>query len=374
MRIAVVRRALKASFSMDVYADGLVSGLKAVRPNWEIVEITPNFSEYQGSVASRVGKYYQRYWQFPRQIQQQADVDLFHIVDHSDAHLVYGLAKANRASVVTCHDLINYIQPENLDNQAIFPFVSRSIWNYSVRGLRQADQIVTVSNHTAQDVTAVFNITPTKLTTAHNGVDASYQPLSRIQIKAVRKQYEIDEDTFCWLNVGSNHPRKNVSTLLEALALLRQQNVSVCFVKAGADFTDRQKDFINCQNLADCVRYVQKPDKAALRKLYSAADALVAPSLYEGFGITVLEAMACGTPVIASNVTSLPEVVGHAGIMVPPKDVEAIAKATLTLKTCPDEVARLSRLGLQRVQAFTWQNAAEIVANVYEKALIKPPT
>ena len=369
MRVAIVRRALNASFSMDVYADGLIGGLRAVRPDWTLIEIAPTFAEYQGSITTRMGKYYQRYCQFPRQLQRRTDVDLFHIVDHSDAHLVYALAKGQQKSVVTCHDLINYIQPENLDNQARFPWVSKSIWNYAVQGLRQSDQVMTVSNHTAQDVMTIFGIAPNRLTTAHNGVDAVYQPRSPDQIAAVRAQYNIDSNTFCWLNVGSNHPRKNVLTVLKALALMRQQNQAVHFIKAGADFTNDQKSFINSQNLTDWVSYVEKPDKGTLVDLYGAADALVAPSFYEGFGITVLEAMACGTPVITSNVTSLPEVVGDAGIMVPPEDVSAIAQATQRLKTHPGEAARLSRLGLERVKQFTWQNAAEIVACQYEKVL-----
>lgn len=365
MRVAIVRRALNASISMDVYADGLVSGLRQVRPDWEIVEITPSFSEYQGSMLSRVGKYYQRYWRFPRRI-QRAGIDLYHIVDHSDAHLVYSLSKANKPTVVTCHDLINYIQPENLDNQSKVPLVSKLIWNYCVRGICQANHIVTVSDHTARDVTNIFGIDPTRLTTAHNGVASIYQPLPPEASAAARAQYGLNPSTFCWLNVGSNHPRKNVLAILQALALLCQKNVPVHFIKAGADFTDEQKKFIDCQNLTDQVSYIQKPDRETLVQLYCAADALVAPSHYEGFGITPLEAMACGTPVITSNVTSLPEVVGDAGIMLPPDDIAAIARATQMLIDNPDEKHRLIQAGLRRVNAFTWENAAKTVAEVYE--------
>ncbi len=365
MQVAIVRRALNASISMDVYANGLVSGLRQVRPNWEIIEITPPFSEYQASILSRVGKYYQRYWKFPRHL-QRAGIDLYHIVDHSDAHLVYSLSKAKQPTVVTCHDLINYIQPENLNNQSKLPLVSKLIWNYCVKGICQADHIVTVSDHTAQDVTTIFGIESARLTTAHNGVDPLYQPLSSVQIAALRAQYSLDSSTFCWLNVGSNHPRKNVLTVLKALALLRQQNAPVHFIKAGADFTSEQKTFIDRQNLTDRVSYIQKPDKETLVGLYGVADALVAPSHYEGFGITPLEAMACGTPVITSNVTSLPEVIGDAGIMVSPEDADAIAQATQRLIDNPDEKHRLIQAGLQRVKAFTWSAAAETVAKVYE--------
>ena len=365
MRVAIVRRALNASISMDVYADGLVSGLRQVRPNWEIIEITPGFSEYQGSALSRVGKYYQRYWRFPRHI-QRTDIDIYHIVDHSDGHLLYSLSKASQPTVVTCHDLINYIQPENLDNQSKLPLISKLIWNYCVRGIRQANHIVTVSDHTAKDVMTIFGSEPARLTTAHNGVDPIYQSLPVPQVEALRSYYGLNANTFCWLNVGSNHPRKNVFTVLKALALLCQQNAPVHFIKAGADFTDEQKIFIDSQNLTDRVSYIQKPDKETLVGLYGVADALVAPSHYEGFGITPLEAMACGTPVITSNVTSLPEVIGDAGIMVSPEDAEAIASVTQRLIDNPSEKDRLIQAGLQRVKTFTWPAAAETVAKVYE--------
>lgn len=374
MRIAIVRRALNSSFSMDVYADGLVTGLRQVRPQWSVVEITPSFSEYQGSIVNRIGKYYQRYWSFSRQIQKRTDIDIYHIVDHSDGHLVYGLRKTGKPIIITCHDLINYIQPENLDNQSKLPLISKQIWNYAVQGICHADYIVTVSDHTAKDVRKIFSIAPIKLTTAYNGVDPVYRPLSQPQAASIRATYGIAHDTFCLLNVGSNHPRKNVFSILKALAELRQQTApihypQVHFIKAGADFTNEQKIFITEQNLTDCVTYAGKPDKEALAWLYCVADALIAPSIYEGFGITLLEAMACGTPVITSNVTSLPEVVGEAGIMVAPEDTQAIVEAILKLINDVNYRDNLIKQGTQRVKTFTWQNAAETVAQVYEKAI-----
>ena len=369
MRIAIVRRALNSSFSMDVYADGLVSGLRKVRPHWSVVEITPDFSEYQGSVLHRIGKYYQRYWSFSRQIRNKTDVDLYHIVDHSDGHLLYGLRKTNNPAIVTCHDLINYIQPENLDNQSKVPLVSKQMWNYAVRGIRYADHIVTVSDHTAKDVEEIFSVPSARLTTAYNGVDPIYRPLPYEQTATLREQYGISSDTFCLLNVGSNHPRKNVFAILESLLELRQKGALLHFIKAGADFTDKQKTFIGEQNLTDCITYAGKPDKETLARLYGAADVLVAPSIYEGFGITLIEAMACGTPVITSNVTSLPEVVGEAGIMVDPEDNQAIVAAVLRLMNDSGYRADLARRGEQRAKAFSWEKSAETVAQVYERAI-----
>ncbi|MGD1944310.1 MAG: glycosyltransferase family 4 protein [Leptolyngbyaceae cyanobacterium] len=369
MRVAIVRRALNASFSMDVYADGLVKGLREVRPEWSIVELTPAFAEYRGSLSDRASKYYQRYWAWPQQLQRQADIDLFHVVDHSDGHLVYGLRHQQRRVIVTCHDLINYRQPENIRHQAKLPLISTWIWRYAVRGIRQADHIVTVSHHTAKDVMAIFDVAPDCLKTAHNGIDSQFQPLPQRQIEAVRSRYNLAAQTFCLLNVGSNHPRKNIFTVLKVLNALHHEGHPVHFLKAGADFTNEQKSYISQQNLTDWVTYVGKPDKAELVQLYNAVDVLVAPSLYEGFGITPVEAMACGTPVIASNTTALPEVVGHAGILVPPNDIPAIAAAVKRLQQDPIEYQKLVLAGCDRARLFTWQLHAESVAAVYENTL-----
>jgi glycosyltransferase involved in cell wall biosynthesis len=112
------------------------------------------------------------------------------------------------------------------------------------------------------------------------------------------------------------------------------------------------------------------PDKARLVQIYNAADVLLAPSLYEGFGLTIVEAMACGTPVITSNVSSLPEVVGDAGIMIDPNCPQAIADAVIELYKNPVLYANLIEKGLSRSQFFNWQNTAEQVATIYEKTFV----
>jgi glycosyltransferase involved in cell wall biosynthesis len=352
---------------MDVYADGLISGLRQARPRWDIVEIIPSFSEYQGSALSRLGKYYRRYRQFPRQVRRRTDVDLFHIVDHSDGHLCYALGRTQRPVVVTCHDLINYIQPENIRTQTSMPLVSTWVWRYAVQGIAQADHIITVSDHTAKDVMATFGVEPARLTTAPNGVDSAFRPLPPKAIAAARSRYHLAPDTLCLLNVGSNHPRKNMVAVLKALAVLRQQSLPVHLLKAGANFTDEQKNYLHQQNLTDCVAYVGKPNQTELVELYNAANVLLAPSLYEGFGITPLEAMACGTPVIASNATALPEAVGDAGVLVAPNDIEGMAANVVRLANDRCFRENLIEKGLTRASQMSWVRSADIVAAAYER-------
>ena len=371
MRVAILRRASKASVSMDVYADRLVQGLKTVRPNWTIEEYYPQFqsgSATLGKVIAGIQKYYERYWSYPNRL-KRVNADIFHIIDHTDGDLSRWLGRSQNATVVTCHDLINLIKPETFKGRAKFPLISMAAWRWGVESMRQADHVITVSTHTKKDVIEHLRIAPAVITVVPNAVDKGFQPLSAAIVQRVREHYGLTPETFCLLNVGSNNARKNISGILAAIAVAKHQGISVHFWKAGVDFTDEQTQFIQANNLADCVTYVGKPDEPALIELYNAADCLMAPSLYEGFGLTILEAMACGTPVITATVSAMPEVAGDAAILVDPTDQAAIANAIQQLYTRPEQRQTLIQKGLERVQQFTWENTAQAVASVYEQTL-----
>ncbi len=367
MRIALIRT--MPHFSMDVYADGLIAGLKAIHPNWEIIELVPQaFDRETRSLTVRAQKAYERFWRFPKEVQQQP-VDVFHIVDHSDAHIVRWLRKTGKPIVVTCHDLINILYPENLQGSVRLPIISDRLGRYSIQGMEYADAIITVSSETAKNVDRVLNVNRDRVTIIPNAVDPLFRPHPEEQSQAFRTQINVPPDTFCLLNVGGNHPRKNLTTILKAFNILKQKGLSVQFWKVSDDFTDEDKGFIQINNLEDSIKYLGYLDKAALVKAYNAASVLVAPSFHEGFGITLLEAMACGTPVITSNVSAMPEVVNDAGILVDPKNSQAIADAVCRLQSDPIYYQELRDKGLKRVQAFTWENVAEQVVGVYEKLL-----
>lgn len=367
MRIALVRT--MPHFSMDVYAEGLIAGLKAIHPNWEIIELVPQaFDRETHSLTVRAQKAYERFWRFPKEVQQQP-VDVFHIVDHSDAHIVRWLRKTGRPVVVTCHDLINILYPENLQGSVRLPIISDRLGRYSIQGMEYADAIITVSSETAKNVDLLLKVNRDRLTIIPNAVDPLFRSLPEEQSQAFRDRLNVPPDTFCLLNVGGNHPRKNLTTILKAFNILKQKGLSIQFWKVSDDFTDEDKRFIQINNLEDSIKYLGYLDKTALVQAYNAADVLVAPSFHEGFGITLLEAMSCGTPVITSNVSAMPEVVGDAGILVDPKNSQAIADAVCRLQSDSIYYQDLREKGLKRVQAFTWENVAEQVVGVYEKLL-----
>lgn len=366
MRIAILRSTSQSSFSMKVYANNIVKGLREVRPEWDIVDLSPKVSTLRplGSAGRAAGKYYERYWRYPLSFKHQS-ADIFHVVDHSDGHLVPWLKQFGKTVVITCHDLINLVQPEMYRGLSLAPVISLNTWRWSVHRMTAADQIIAVSSHTAKDVSEQLGIASSTITTVPNAVSQFFQPLPPEEVLAFRHQHKVSPDTFCLLNVGSNNPRKNVSAILHVMRLLKERQQPIHFWKAGSDFNAEQYEFIDSHRLGDCISYLGKPDDSMLIKLYSAADVLLAPSLYEGFGLTVLEAMACGTPVITSNVSSLPEVAGDAAITVAPTDYSSMADAVERLRQDANFRQHLIGAGHARAKTFTWLNTAEQVAQVY---------
>lgn len=367
MKIAFVRT--MPHFSMDVYADGLIAGLRTVCPNWEMIGIAPqSFDRHSRSLGVRAQKSYERFWRFPKKVQRES-ADIFHIIDHSDAHIVHWLRKTGRPVVVTCHDLINILYPENLQGSVRLPIVSDHLGRYSIRGMECADAIVAVSSETAKNIDQVLNIEPDRVIIIPNTVEPIFHPLPEKHSQAFRHQLNVPSNTFCLLNVGGNHPRKNLIAILKALNIIKQRGLSVQFWKISDDFTDEDKHFIQIHELEDSIKYLGYLDKPTLVQAYNGADVLIAPSFHEGFGITLLEAMACGTPVITSNVSAMPEVVGDAGILVNPNNSQTIADAVCHLRGNPIYYQNLQKKGFKRVQSFTREKVAEQMTGVYEKLL-----
>jgi glycosyltransferase involved in cell wall biosynthesis len=373
VRVVIVRREPGVAFSMDVCADNLVAGLKALRPNWQITEIAPEpWSQEENLWQSGTGlrKYYERLWRHPRAV-SCLEGDVFHIIDHSNAHVAYWLKQKGCAVVVTCHDLVQFVYPEILKDQARFPAFSMASWKYSIGGMKYVDRIIAVSSNTAKDVTQMLKISPERIAVVPNGVEPYFCPLLGTEVSEIRQRYEETAETFCLLNVGSTHQRKNIPTILQALVVLRDCGISVKLWKVGDEFTAEQNTFIQAHNLEPTITFIGKPDKATLVKIYNAADALIAPSLYEGFGLTILEAMACGTPVISANTSSLPEVVGDAGILIDPLDVGAIVEAVCHLQSNLSYRTILRQKGMERAKQFTWEESTKRTAQVYENLVNK---
>ncbi|PSB59247.1 glycosyltransferase family 4 protein [Chamaesiphon polymorphus] len=373
MRVTIVRRVPGATFSLDVYADNLVAALKTVRPTWEIIEIAPipwNSPDKLWLSGPGIKKYYETFWRHPRAV-ARLESDIFHVIDQCESHIVYSLLPTKQPVVVTCHDLVQFIYPEILKGLSRWPALSLATWKYSVSGIKKADRVISVSTNTAQDVTRMLEIDPAAITVVPNGITTEFRVLPAAEVAKIREQYTRSPDTFCLLNVGSTHLRKNISTILQVLKVLKDKGFPVCLWRTGDNFNKEQKAFIAEQDLESDIFDLGSPDRARLVQIYNAADVLLAPSLYEGFGMTVVEAMACGTPVITSNVSSLPEVVDDAAVLVDPLNVEEIVAAVLQIKQDSSYRHNLVEKGLARAKFFSWHKTAEQVARVYESVLQK---
>jgi glycosyltransferase involved in cell wall biosynthesis len=369
MKVVIVRRERGVALSMDVCADNLVAGLKLSRPDWQITEIAPErWSNEKNLWQAGTGlrKYYERLWRHPYAV-SRLEADIFHVIDHSNAHVAYWLKYKSGKVVVTCNDLVPLIYPEILEGQARFPALSMASWKYSIKGMNHADRVIAISSNTAQDVSQKISIPPEKVEVVPLGVEQYFCQLPSADIKAIRQKYIKSSQDFCLLNVGSNHQRKNIPTILRALAGLRDRGVPIRLWKAGDKFTPEQQSLIKSLDLESVITFIHKPDRDTVLELYNAADVLLAPSIYEGFGLTILEAMACGIPVISSNASSLPEVAGDAAILVDPMDVDAIVNAVCDLQKDSNLRHGYIQKGLARTKLFSWGKSVEKTIQIYEK-------
>jgi glycosyltransferase involved in cell wall biosynthesis len=284
-------------------------------------------------------------------------VDLFHATDH----LLPCFWRIK--SVFTLHDLIFLFHPETHK-----PLNRWFLTLMMPRFLRAADAVIAVSECTKRDAIRFYGIPEEKITVIHEGVNPRFRPASPEAIAAVRARYGLPEHFI--LYVGTIEPRKNLTALLEAFHhLLATHDLRLVIVgKKGwlyEGFFRRLREL----GLEDRVIFTGYVPDEDLPAIYSAADLFVFPSLYEGFGLPVLEAMACGVPVICSNTSSLPEVAGDAALLVDPTDVRALAGAMERALTDEGKWREMRERGLQQAARFSWDEAAAMSLKVYQDVL-----
>lgn len=206
-----------------------------------------------------------------------------------------------------------------------------------------------------------------RLVRIYNGIGTQFRPVTEDRIAAVLPRYGIERPYL--LTVGALQARKNLESAFAAFARLREAGLPHQLVVVGHKAWKTEGLFRRLEELAlgeevVLTGYVADADPPAL---YAGADCFVFPSLYEGFGLPPLEAMACGTPVVASDASSLPEVIGEAGLLVPPTDIEAIAAAVRRVVTEPALAVTLRALGREQARRFTWERAGAEHAAVYRR-------
>ena len=243
---------------------------------------------------------------------------------------------------------------------------------FTAQTCRRARRVLAISQSTASDLSSLLHIPASKIDVTPLGYDQeAFRPLSAAEVDAFRRRQGLPPRF--WLFVGTLEPRKNLLMLLHAYARLPQSARLPLILGGGRGWlADDIFATIERHGLADCIRHIGFIPAADLPIWYNSAEAFLYPSVFEGFGLPVLEAMACGTPVLTSNVSSLPEVIGSAGMTLPPDDDAVWADALEDIVTNKDWRSMASRRGLERAKQFTWQRTAELTLASYRRAVADP--
>jgi glycosyltransferase involved in cell wall biosynthesis len=275
-----------------------------------------------------------------------------------------------RPAVATVHDLGVSVCSED---ELLFNRFDRWVLGVQWAGLRRMDRFIAVSDFTKQSLVASFGIPQERVHVVHSGVKGEqFRPVPRSRA-LVAERYGVlpMPDVHDLLYVGNEQPRKNLKVLLNALVILKAQGHRLRLIKVGGAGGDRWRkrflDEIRALKVDADVRIVDSVPEADLALFYSAADLYVTPSLLEGFGLPVLEAMACGTPVVCSRAGSLPEVAGDAAILVEARDAEAFSAAITNVLHDDSLRAELKQRGFERAAIFDWRRTAEETLAVYEE-------
>ena len=281
---------------------------------------------------------------------------------HATEHLLPPLG--DLPTVLTVHDMIFKRFPQH-QKRLNYWYLNSTMPLYCQR----ADAIITVSEASKRDIVTDYGLDPEKITVIYEAASSNFCPVTASVVDQVRARYHLPDRYL--IHVGTIEPRKNLTRLVEALKDLRDEELCIPLVVVGGKGWLYESFFQRLETLemddAVCFPgYVPDDDLAAL---YSGATATIMPSVYEGFGLPVLESMACGTPVLASNSSSLPELGGKAAHYFDPYDTVAIAASIRAMWIDTDWQAEMRRRGLEQAARFSWARAAAETLAVYDRTI-----
>lgn len=379
MRVAVICDYAEENWpSMDLVAEMLLKQLKAEHAslvaatricpplNYRLSRLSPLRKR---GFALNADRLINRFRDYPRLLQsERAQFDLFHIVDHSYAHLVHELPPER--TIVTCHDLDTFrsvLEPQLEPRSRLFVAMTRRILD----GLRKAAWVTCDSLATRDELLKHEIVPAARAVVIPNGVhpSCSPEPDALADEEAARLLGSARDEAIELLHVGSTIPRKRIDVLLRVFAAVVREFPNARLVRAGGAFTSEQLRLVEQLGLSDAILVLPKLSRETLAAVYRRAALVLQPSEREGFGLPVVEALACGAPVIASELDVLREVGGEAAMYRPVADVEAWSEAVVALlhERRDDKQAWEARrvAGLEQAAQFTWSAYANKMVALY---------
>lgn len=351
-----------AGISMRLYTGELVEGLRGIPDVLARVWRPPFDSERS---EGWFNNHWDRYVKYLRWCSRVSG-GLFHIADHSNAQLLLSLPAAR--TVVTCHDLypvavflgqVRFRGGER--RRSMFPTTLR------LSLLRKAAKIIAISRYTLGECKNYLGIETRRLDVGYHGVANLFRSNDgRSPLEPFRRRHKIRPESINLLHVGSNDPRKNLGTVFRVLAALRENHgKDVCLIKVGSKFGAGETQAIRTLGLEGAIRDLGTLSAEETAQTYRACDVLLYPSFHEGFCRPVAEAMASGTPVVASNRGAIPEVAQGTQLLFHPEDVEGMAKAIVQVAESYDLREEMAQRGKLAAQKFTWEAHGAAVAEAY---------
>jgi glycosyltransferase involved in cell wall biosynthesis len=268
-------------------------------------------------------------------------------------------------SVVTIHDCIHLMFPQYLPNRFAHAYARASMW----MAVRRSHRILTVSEASKRDIMHFFDVRPEKIVVVYNAIDERFRtPPSEEHVARVRERYQLDRGFV--LYVGNIKPHKNLVRLIESYDQLRRrgfEDLKLLIIGDEISKLPALRRAVHTHKLHKHVRFLGYLPDETLAVLYRLAAVFVFPSLYEGFGLPPLEAMACGTPVVTSNLSSMPEVTGDAAVLVDPYDVDSIVDGMERVLRDPALSAQLRAKGIARAREFSWERSVARTHELYRE-------
>ncbi|MBN1886747.1 MAG: glycosyltransferase family 4 protein [Thermoflexales bacterium] len=367
-RIGLVAKPDKQMTGLWRYASSLYNSLRAEGVAVEMVHPVPPLPGYLSRAGKAFGLDAETFFaSYPLKV-RLGGVSVCHLASQNLATLL--LFQRLPPTVVTVHDIIPHLVRGDAALNTYRHGLERLFDRLALRALRRAGALIAISEFTRQTVTKALAYPPERIHVVYRAVDRQvFKPLA--VPAAFRHKYGLEQDRQHVLYVGSEDPRKNLESLVKALAIVRRRAPHAVLVKAGAAHFGAERErllrLVESLGLGDSVRFLDHVSDEDLPWLYNAADVFVLPSFYEGFGLPALEAASCGTPVIAANRASLPEVVGEGGVLVDPDDEQALACEIVALLAEPERRAAASQAALHQAGRFSLERQAAETLAVYRE-------